>query len=205
MTEQDHEGALAAFDRKLYERPYPTCGRMRIRRTGLCTLPAGWGTSHAGRGACKLHGGIKNRDTDRRLKHGLYSTVSDVRIQEIQEEIHAAGNPLDVTQELTLARALLVDWTERYALLRDAILEWNESRLPEDRPARVPDIAELFPALESISRIVYRIERATSDKYIPRGTFYRIMLAMGRVVDARVHDEAVREQIRQDWLKIEAV
>jgi hypothetical protein len=31
------------------------------------------------------------------------------------------------------------------------------------------------------------------------------MLAMGRVVDARVHDEAVREQIRQDWLKIEAV
>lgn len=30
---------------------------VRTRKGGSCTLPAGWGTPHVGRGACKLHGG----------------------------------------------------------------------------------------------------------------------------------------------------
>jgi hypothetical protein len=204
MTDE-HEGELKAFDVELYKRDYPTCGRPRKKQPGLCTRPAGWGTVHSGRGACKLHGGIKSAERDRRLKTGGWSMVADVRVQEIQAELEELGNPLDVTRDLTLARAIMISWAERHEKLMEALLAWNETRRAEDRPAKLPELVEIIPAIEAISRIVYRIEKSASDKFVPRGTFYRIMMAMGRVIELRVHDENVREQIRQDWLKIEAV
>jgi hypothetical protein len=36
---------------------YDTCGAARKHTGDPCTRPAGWGTEHAGYGACKLHGG----------------------------------------------------------------------------------------------------------------------------------------------------
>lgn len=33
------------------------CGARKRQGTGNCTRPAGWGTTHAGQGTCKLHGG----------------------------------------------------------------------------------------------------------------------------------------------------
>ena len=33
------------------------CGSRKKQGEGTCTRPAGWGTSHAGSGKCKLHGG----------------------------------------------------------------------------------------------------------------------------------------------------
>ena len=168
----------------------------------LCRNRAGKGTIHLGKGACYFHGGQKTA-ADRRVKHGRYSTVSDVRLRELIEELAEDPNPLDVIPELALARANLIDWTERFSELKTAILAWHEDREGTARPDREPRIQELQPLLEAISRIVYRIERAQSDKYIPRGQFYRVMMAMGRVIDSRVRDDALREQIKEDWLRIE--
>lgn len=36
---------------------YDTCNQPKRQGEGNCTRPAGWGTDHAGVGACKLHGG----------------------------------------------------------------------------------------------------------------------------------------------------
>ena len=33
------------------------CGAKRLKVASKCRRPAGWGTDHAGRGRCKLHGG----------------------------------------------------------------------------------------------------------------------------------------------------
>lgn len=38
-------------------RDKPKCGAKKRQGVGNCTRPAGWGTDHAGTGACKLHGG----------------------------------------------------------------------------------------------------------------------------------------------------
>lgn len=207
MDQQEHDKALARFDQELQAElvAQGKCGRPR-RGDGkgeLCKNPAGKGTSHVGKGACYLHGGLKKDGTDKRLRSGIYSTVSDTRLASILDELEHVENPLDVIPELNLARAILVDWTERYSELREAVLTWNRTRAPEDRPAKVPEIAQLQPLLEAVSRIVYRIERAQSDRYIPRAQFYRVMMAMGRVVDARVPTEELRKQIVDDWLRIE--
>lgn len=206
--EDDHAKELARFDEELARelRAQGKCGRPR-RGEGkgkLCRKPAGAGTEHTGQGACYLHGGRKANGLDRRLKTGMYSTVSNLRVNEIVEQLKAeGGSDLDATHELVLARALVIDWTERYSLLLEAIIAWNATRDPQTRPAAVPSIQDVGPLLERISRIIYRIERATSDKYIPRGQFYRVMQAMGRALDARVIDEDVKQQIVDDWLRIE--
>jgi len=202
----EHDRELERFDEALRAELVAKGKCARTRRDGsgkLCRNRAGKGTSHVGKGACFVHGGLAKDGTDKRLRSGIYSTVSDTRLQALLDELENVENPLDVIPELQLARAILIDWTEKYSELRDAVVAWNESRDPLDRPGRVPDITQLQPLLESISRIVYRIERAQSDKYIPRGQFYRVMMAMGRVVDARVHDENIRKQIVEDWLRIE--
>lgn len=181
---------------------FPTCGA-RTRAGTHCAQKAGWGTDHLGTGRCKLHGGLKKGGGDRRLKSGRWSLATSNRLAEYIEDFEDESDPLNIVPELNLTRALVKDWLERYDELVEAILHWNETRAPEDRPARVPDIQEARPLIESISRIAYRIERATSDKYIPRGTFFRIMTAMGRVVESRVPDEALKEKIKDDWLRIE--
>lgn len=38
-------------------RDKPLCGAKKHQSEGTCRRPAGWGTSHPGIGACKLHGG----------------------------------------------------------------------------------------------------------------------------------------------------
>lgn len=208
LMDDDHAGALERFDEELARelRAQGKCGRPR-RGEGagkLCRQPAGKGTEHPGEGACWLHGGRKKDGTDKRLKTGVYSSIGNLRVQTIVNELKAGeGRDLDGTNELVFARALLIDWTEQYELLRDAVIAWNETRDPVSRPATVPDIQHAGPILERISRMIYRIERASSDKFIPRGQFYRVMQAMGRAVDARVVDEAVKEQIKEDWLRIE--
>lgn len=201
------EKALQRFDTELQAELVANgkCGRPR-RGDGagkLCRNRAGKGTSHVGKGACYLHGGLKKDGTDRRVRHLRYSNVSDVAVAEIMAELADDPNPLDVTPELQLARALLIDWTEKFGELKQGILAWNASRGKEERPAAVPDLTQLQPLLEAISRIVYRMQRAHSDKYIPRGKFYQVMMAMGRVIDSRVVDEELREQIKDDWLRIE--
>lgn len=204
----EHEVALERFDEQLARelRAQGKCGRAR-RGDGsgkLCRQPAGAGTEHLGQGACFLHGGRKKDGTDRRLTNGVYSMVTGLRVQEIADELQRTDqNPLDATKELHYARALLIDWMEHYEVLRDAVIAWNETRDQASRPGAVPDIQHVGPILERISRIIYRIERATSDKYIPRGQFYRVMQAMGRAVEARVVDEEVKKQIVEDWLRIE--
>lgn len=178
---------------------FPRCGA-KNRSGQPCGQKAGWGTDHVGKGRCKLHGGLTP------VKHGRYSTVSDKRLGRLLEEIKAQErNPLDVTEELTLMRALVKDWLERYTQLRDALLAWHANQSADGfaPPNRIPDVQEVRPLLETISRMVQRIEKAQSDKYIPRGQFYRIMMAMGSVVDARVLDDELKRQIREDWLKIE--
>lgn len=39
------------------------CGARKRQGEGLCGRPAGWGTSHPGEGACKLHGGATRTQT----------------------------------------------------------------------------------------------------------------------------------------------
>lgn len=63
---------------------------------------------------CRMHGGKSLSGVDSpKFKHGLYSKYAPQQIQEkIDDYIEA--DPLDLTHELALTRALLAEWMSRY-------------------------------------------------------------------------------------------
>lgn len=175
---------------------YPICGRKKKQGPGICEQKAGWGTDHPGKGACKLHGGATP------MKHGRYSQVADVRLGELLAELENDPAPLDVTPELQLMRALVRRFLERYDRTTAALLAWNETRGESERPVEVMRLDDVRPLVESITRIVARIEKAQSDRFIPRAKLLQLMQAMGRVVDSHV-PEQLAEAIQEDWLRIQ--
>jgi hypothetical protein len=85
---------------------YRICGartRNEATQNELCQRPAGWGTSHAGVGRCKLHGGSKM------MKPTRYSKLWRGRMKDIATQVieQDDSDPLDLLAELEVQRVLL--------------------------------------------------------------------------------------------------
>lgn len=156
----------------------PICGAER-RKGGPCTYGAGERTTHPGQGKCWRHGGTK--PGDKRLKHGKRSKVKRPHIGELQAQHLKNADPLNLFPELALARAFL-----------ETFVETNKHR-------RTLDVGPANMLIDTISKMVSRIETARAANAISRAELYRVIAAMGRVVDQYVPDPAVREQIVQGW------
>jgi len=181
-----------------------TCGA-KTRAGTPCALRAGWGTDHFDAGRCRLHGGNSPR------KHGRYSKVPSQSVRAIIAQLE--GEPieeqLDVLPEARMIRALAQDYIERYAELKDALLEWNAEEYVEanqgqrkPRPQRVPDMHEAASLLESASRVVEKIHKQQAQNAISQKDFYRVMGEMGRVVETFIEDADLKDKIRETWLSI---
>ncbi len=90
---------------------YRICGARTKQELSnpVCTRPAGWGTSHAGAGRCKLHGGANLAGPDHgQYKTGRYAALFKGRLREHYENIINDGtDPLDLLPELEVQRTLL--------------------------------------------------------------------------------------------------
>lgn len=73
---------------------------------------------------------------------------------------------------------------------------------PDLKPRQMPDLADGHRILNTIAQIVERIEKVRAQNAISRKDFLRVMMEMGRAVEARVQDAAVLEKIRDDWSHI---
>lgn len=76
---------------------------------------------------------------------------------------------------------------------------------PDTKPRQMPDLADGHKILETVSKIVHRIQQARSDNAISRPNLFRVLGEMGRVVEAHNDepDPARRlEYIKRDWLSI---
>jgi hypothetical protein len=87
-------------------KPYRICGsktRNPATENEYCQRPAGWGTSHAGVGRCKLHGGSKM------MKPSRYSKLWRGRMKDIATQVIEQDDtdPLDLLAELEVQRVLL--------------------------------------------------------------------------------------------------
>lgn len=175
------------------------CRGWNGKRQKYCRARAGKGTDHPGRGRCKHHGGSTP------IKSGRYSTIERPRIRELIKEFEEDPDPLDLRPELDALRALFQDYVERYDEFAEALLAWHNSWESEDRPKKprqIMDVATAHKVLDTIAKTVGRIEKIRSDAAISRQDLLRIINEMARVVDARVVDDAIKQKIRDDWLRI---
>src|SRR5690349_3505226 len=92
------------------------CGA-KNRQGQPCKRPAGWGTDHVGSGKCKLHGGASLKGmASKTFKHGNSSIYRDFIADNLKDKVAAFqdADPLDLTHELALTRALLAEFLSRF-------------------------------------------------------------------------------------------
>lgn len=99
----------------------PKCGS-KTTAGGQCRRPAGWGTAHAGIGACKLHGG----STPNHNRHAqVVQAQRDVELFKARVDIH----PAEALLELVQWTAGEVDyWRQEVRLLEREDLTWGVTK-----------------------------------------------------------------------------
>lgn len=179
------------------------CGA-KTRAGTACQRPAGWGTDHAGEGRCKLHGGATP------IKSGRYSKVNRERLGGLIAEYEADPDPLNVLPELGAARALFVDFIERYDEWREALLLWHASfNADEDgnpkpaKPRQVLDVGDAYRLLSTVAKIAQAEKRLQLDGAISRKDLLRILSEVRRVVEAETNDTERLERILDGWNSIQ--
>jgi hypothetical protein len=165
-----------AFQGKLEPNYY--CRGWNAKSRKYCRAVAGAKTTHPGVGRCKFHGGLQ--EGDGRVTNGARSMVKSSTLRELIEAEKGRTDPLDLTEELQILRAL------RQQLLTG-----------EDVNA---DAAQKL--LDGAGRMVERIERIRSQNAISRPELNRIMQELWRAVDGFVTDDAIKQQIRENWMRI---
>jgi hypothetical protein len=104
---------------------YPTCHR-----------PAGWGTPNGAEPykRCKLHGGSSRITHGRFVNKRYKGLITRPRIAALVEAFGEDEDPLDILPELAAARAIFVDFVERYDAWREALLAWHADWQLKRRP-----------------------------------------------------------------------
>lgn len=104
----------------------PVCGA-KGRSGKPCQNPAGKGTDHPGEGYCKFHGGV-TQVKDTRFEVGRYSDLRvRPRLKELIDKFASEVNVDDLSHEITILRALVQDYVERYDDMSAALLAWHAS------------------------------------------------------------------------------
>jgi hypothetical protein len=98
------------------------CRGWNAKRKKYCSARAGSGTDHLGEGRCRHHRGNAS------VKSGRYSTITTrPRLKELLERFEADEDPLDLSREVTLLRALMVDLAERWDEMMEGNARWHAS------------------------------------------------------------------------------
>lgn len=123
------------------------CRARNGKRKKYCAWRAGAQTDHVGLGTCSAHGG------NNRVTHGRYRAIQRPRIAELIAHFESDENPLETLPEITVVRALLVDWIERYDDITESVLAWHASYAPAMRPLHPKMVEALQVVLDELEAL----------------------------------------------------
>lgn len=129
--------------------PRPLCSGVKAATGEPCKLHAGYGTDHPGYGRCKYHGG--SSPTGRKHAASIAAKyaiavedlVDDPDLHVLIERVKRRADVTDLTDDLALARALVLHYVNRAEALEQALLRWSESWNPAWQEATFEIIDEL--------------------------------------------------------------
>lgn len=90
-----------------------------------CRQRAGHRTDHVGQGRCRLHGGMTPITTGRGSRNLRYKGIVRIALRDLIAEMEEDPDPLNIMSELAFARAVLIDFLNRYTEWREALLAWH--------------------------------------------------------------------------------
>ena len=134
-------------------------------------------------------------------KHGRYSLIQHEGLQEKLGKLEALEQDvMDLSPEVQLLRALVIDYVDRYQAFSEALIAWHADQNGKtSKPRKVMDITDAGNLIEKISRTVHRIHQIHSTGSITLDTFRRVVESMGIIVAAHVQEKQVLNSIEQEW------
>lgn len=88
------------------------------------------------------------------------------------------------------------------ALAECRVIQARLTKAQQNRPRQVIDIASAYQLLESITKMVERVERVRAANAISRADMLRVMTEFGRAVETYVKDPVALQRIRDAWLAV---
>lgn len=177
---------------------------MKIRRRlpGRSSVPT-WDAPKKETSTSKKKSTRRKTELSPSTVHGRYSKISTRRIADLLTSLRAEEeHVMDLAPEVSLLRALVHDFIERYDQFVDALMAWYLDPQNKLRPRKVMDIADAGALIESISRIVHRMHQIQSEGAISLATFQRVTEHMGRIVTKYVRDPEMLEKIESEWMDL---
>ena len=108
-----------------------------------------------------MHGGLAP------IKHGRYSKVTRPEVQELLEHLRADSDPLDLTEDALMQRALVIEFLNRYDQMVEGIHRWHASFQEDYLAARGRWLEHVQgktePILEDLSRFIADFAEQLSD------------------------------------------
>lgn len=157
---------------------------------------------------CRMHGAgspHKGRPGGRPVEHARYSRLQHERLGEMLAELEGDPDPLNIYPELAAARALFVDFVNRYDAWLTALLAWHESFNEKEnpKPRQMLDLSDAVRHLEAIARIAQREKKLRLENAISRDQLLRVMTEQRRVIETEVQDPETRKRVLDGFLRIQ--
>lgn len=118
-----------------------------------------------------------------------YRSITRVRVTELVKELALEDNPYDLTPEIVLLRALVIDYVNNYDDLVEALLNWNanesdDARIEKRRPniQKIPEIKDAGDMIEKIGRMVGTFAKIQGKKSVTLESLNKIIESMGLIV-----------------------
>ena len=187
-----------------------TCNGWRSEAQMYCANYAGSGTDHKGVGRCTFHDTSAATETRMRLRHVRETAIGALALELAESDT----NPTDITSELHLARATLLNWIARYDDWQDKVSLWAQAyakgEVASQPPARM-DISRLDILLKRVAELALQLEDSKLKDAISQGELIEILREVGTTVETTVTTcphckeplTAVLELIRQGWARIQ--
>lgn len=103
--------------------PNAYCRGWNTKRHKYCRSRSGHATTHPGEGRCRTHEGRPVTTGAHIRYHDLHHATLGDLVRKFQED----PDPLNILDELAMARALLVMFVEEYAAFSSALRDWHDS------------------------------------------------------------------------------
>lgn len=177
----------------------PIMGRCNYPLAGgakFCRLKAGIRTAHPGSGYCLDHDTRTPYDPVHRYR-GIKNKAVAAQLARLDER---ERNIFDLMPEVTLMRALMVDYIERYYTFREALMAWYKHG--KQKPRMALDITEAAHLIEAVSRLIQRQHNIERTGSIDLETFRRATEQMGIIVAKHVRDGRLLKAIEDEWSQV---
>jgi hypothetical protein len=129
-----------------------------------------------------------------------YQNVERHALRDLAARIAATEPDItDLSEELHLLRALLIQYINEYEKFIEALMAWYAEPDIKQKPRRIMDISDVSGLIESVSRIAERMHKIRSEGSIDLVTFQRVTEQMGIIVARLVKDPEILARIEAEW------